>query len=130
MYEAIEAAGLVLVALRGSRTAVYMSTFAHDYESMIYHDLNYLPKYAATGIGLASIANRVSYLFDLQGPSFALDCACSGSLVALHQACQSLISGESDIAIVGGTNLILNPNTTIAMSNLRYDFEVADSYGS
>ncbi|MCJ1475824.1 hypothetical protein MMC13_004488 [Lambiella insularis] len=118
-YEAIEAAGLSLESLRGSKTAVYVATFAHDYESQMLHDTSNIAKYAATGTGLASAANRISYLFDLKGPSFSLDCGCSGSLVALHQACQSLLFGESDMGIVGGTNLILGPNVALTISNLR-----------
>ena len=118
-YEALEAAGMPLESVRGSKTAVYIATYAHDYESMMFYDTSHVAKYSATAVGLASAANRISYLLDLQGPSFALDCGCSGGLVAVHQACQSLILGESDMAIAGGTNLILSPNHTMALNNIR-----------
>lgn len=85
-YEALESAGIPLDSIRGSRTSVFMATFNHDYENIIYRDLTELPKYAMTGTGQALAANRLSYIFDLRGPSFALDTGCSGSLVALHQA--------------------------------------------
>lgn len=72
-----------------------------------------------TGTGTGIIANRVSYNFDLRGASFALDTGCSGSLVALHQACQNLRAGESSMAVVGGTNLLIGPDVMQAMSLSR-----------
>lgn len=119
-YEALESAGIPIENIRGSRTGVYIATFNHDYESIIYRELSELPKYAMTGTGQALAANRISYIFDLQGPSFSLDTGCSGSLVALHQACQSLRSGESEMAIVGGTNLTLSPEVLSPMSNVQF----------
>ncbi|MGB7874916.1 MAG: condensation domain-containing protein, partial [Anaerolineales bacterium] len=64
-------------------------------------------------------ANRLSYVFDLRGPSMAVDTACSSSLVATHLACQSLRNGESDLALAGGVNLILSPELTITFSQAR-----------
>lgn len=72
-----------------------------------------------TGLGTAIAANRVSYTYDLRGASFVLDTGCSGSLVALHQACQNLKARESSMALVGGTNLILAPMMSAAMSLAR-----------
>ena len=118
-YEALEGAGIPLESIRGSRTGVYAATFNHDYDSMIYKDTSDLPKYLMTGTGQALAANRISYLFDLQGPSFALDTGCSGSMVALHQACQSLRHGESEMALVGATNLMLTPEVMMPMSTLQ-----------
>ena len=119
-YEALENAGIPLEKIQGSNTGVYIATFTHDYETMMLKDPQFLPNYLLTGIGQAILSNRISYVFDLKGPSITLDTACSGSLVALHQACQSLRSGESDIALAGGTNLILNPDIMIPMSLLRW----------
>lgn len=119
-YEAFENAGISLERIQGSNTGVYVATFTHDYETMMLKDPQILPSYLLTGIGQAILSNRISYVFDLRGPSITLDTACSGSLVALHQACQSLRSGESDIALAGGTNLILNPDIMIPMSLLRW----------
>ncbi|KAF7879371.1 hypothetical protein EAF04_000567 [Stromatinia cepivora] len=118
-YEAMENAGLSIDSVKGSQTGVYVATFAHDYENMMYHDSISLPKYGMTGVGTAIASNRISYFFDLKGPSISLDTGCSGSLVALHQACQSLRLGETNTSFVGGTNLILSPDTMIPMDNLH-----------
>ncbi|EDO04615.1 hypothetical protein SS1G_07098 [Sclerotinia sclerotiorum 1980 UF-70] len=118
-YEAMENAGLSIDSVKGSHTGVYVATFTHDYENMMYHDSTSLPKYGMTGVGTAIASNRISYFFDLKGPSISLDTGCSGSLVALHQACQSLRLGETNTSFVGGTNLILSPDTMLPMDNLH-----------
>ncbi|CAD6442880.1 62e7626d-0f35-4e4a-b9b1-5f30bfcc7997 [Sclerotinia trifoliorum] len=118
-YEAMENAGLSIDSVKGSPTGVYVATFTHDYENMMYHDSTSLPKYGMTGVGTAIASNRISYFFDLKGPSISIDTGCSGSLVALHQACQSLRLGETNTSFVGGTNLILSPDTMISMDNLH-----------
>ena len=118
-YESTESAGIPIEALKGSNTGVYMATFNHDYEAMMLKDSEISPKYLLTGIGQAILSNRISHAFDLKGPSLTIDTACSGSLVALHQACQSLRTKETDIALAGGTNLILNPDIMIGMSQLQ-----------
>lgn len=106
--------------IAGTKTAVYIAVFADDYSNMLLSDPESLPSHHVTGTGKAIFANRLSYYFDLRGPSLTLDTGCSGSLVALHQACQSIRAGESEQAIVGGTNLLLSPKTTISLS--RYGF--------
>ena len=118
-YEALESAGISLEEIKGSNTAVYIATFAHDYEVLQFRDTLQMPKYTMTGTGTAIAANRISYTFDLRGPSLTLDTGCSGSMVALHQACQSLRTKESDTGLVGATNLILSPEPIAAMSNLQ-----------
>lgn len=105
---------------RGSNTAVYVAVYSRDYDRMMYKDIDQLSKYHTTAAGDAILANRISYTFDLKGPSMTLDTGCSGSMVALHQACQSLRTGECDMALVGGANLILSPDTAVALSSLRY----------
>ena len=72
--------------------------------------------YNATGNSLAMIANRLSYTFDLHGPSLAFDTACSSSLVAVHAACESLKRGECDVAICGGVSLITSPAVTASLN--------------
>ncbi|WQF90272.1 Putative Acyl transferase domain superfamily, phosphopantetheine binding ACP domain, thiolase [Colletotrichum destructivum] len=109
-FEALEAAGLTLDQIRGSKTGVWVGHFTSDYKEMLYRDPDGAPAYAATGLQKTSLANRLSWLWDLRGPSFTLDTACSSSLVALHVACQSLRLGECDMAIVGGSNLLLGPD--------------------
>jgi acyl transferase domain-containing protein len=118
-YEALENAGIRLEDIRGSDAAVFVASFVRDYEMNIFKDTQGIPPYTMTGTGSAIIANRISYLFDLRGASIALDTGCSGSLVALHQACQNLRARESSLAFVGGTNLLLGPDVMQAMSLSR-----------
>ncbi|KAF2262952.1 putative polyketide synthase [Lojkania enalia] len=118
-YEAMEDASIPIDKFKGSATAVYAATFANDYDRMLSKDPNDLTPYHLVGTGSATFANRISHAFDLTGPSVTIDTGCSGSLVAVHQACQSLRSFESDMAIAGGAVLILNPDHMIAMSPLQ-----------
>ena len=97
-----------------------MATVSRDYDRNAYRDPQDLAKYQLTGCGEAITSGRVSYTFDLRGPCFSLDTGCSGSLVGLHLAVQSLRLKETDMALVGGTNLLLSPDMTIAMSKLQY----------
>jgi acyl transferase domain-containing protein len=119
-YEAFEDAGIPVETVRGSKTGVFTAMFTRDYDRNIYKDSLDIPKYHTTGSGEAIIANRISYTFDFKGPSMTLDTGCSGSLVALHQACQSLQTGESSMAIASGVNLILNPDHMFGLSNMQY----------
>ncbi|KAL1957332.1 hypothetical protein VTO42DRAFT_6121 [Malbranchea cinnamomea] len=115
-YEALENAGISLDRIRGSNTSVYVAIFSQDYAQMQFKDMDDLPKYHMTGIGNAIVSNRISYIFDLKGPSVSLDTGCSGGLVSLHQACQTLRTRECDMALAGGVNLMLNPDLMIPMS--------------
>lgn len=108
-YEALESAGLSLESIAGTKTGVFMAHFTSDYKSLIYRDPDIAPVLSATGLQATSLANRISWIWDLRGPSFVVDTACSSSLVALHLACQSIRNGECDTAIVGGCNLLLSP---------------------
>ncbi|UQC80223.1 uncharacterized protein CLUP02_05705 [Colletotrichum lupini] len=119
-YEACESAGVTLDRLRGSQTSVHVGSMSNDYGVIQARDPETMPKYNATGAHAPSIiANRVSYVLDLKGPSVTIDTACSSSLVALHQAVQGLRAGDCDAAIVGGTNLIMDPGPYIAESKLQ-----------
>ncbi|KAI1077405.1 hypothetical protein F5B20DRAFT_583402 [Whalleya microplaca] len=119
-YEALENAGIPLDKIAGSNTGVYIGTSNHDYEHMFWKDPDSLPLYHAVGLSASIMANRISHFFDLRGPSVTVDTACSSTLVALHQACQSIRTGETTQAIVGGTNLILEPGMLIPMSSLKF----------
>ncbi|KAI9163271.1 Polyketide synthase [Paramyrothecium foliicola] len=119
-YEAIENAGLKKEEIDGSNTAVYMGSFVKDYEQICLRDPDWQPKYAATGNGTAIMANRISYAFNLQGPSMTIDTGCSGSLVSVHLAAQSLRSHESSMAIAGGVGLIMTPSTIMPMTALNF----------
>jgi acyl transferase domain-containing protein len=108
-WEALEDAGQVADQLAGSDTGVFVGICGSDYGIRQFAAREAIDRYVATGSGLSIAANRLSYCFDLRGPSVAVDTACSSSLVALHLACQSLRTGESDLALVGGVNLVLSP---------------------
>lgn len=112
-WEALEDAGQVRTALTGSDTAVFVGISTYDYALLQAPHVDGIDVYWGTGNALSIAANRISYLFDLRGPSLAIDTACSSSLVAVHMACQSLRSGESQLAIAGGVNVILSPNAAI-----------------
>ncbi|SPO04420.1 related to lovastatin nonaketide synthase [Cephalotrichum gorgonifer] len=127
-YEALESAGVPAESVRGSKTSVYVATFSQDWETMLLKDTNDLIKYHVLGTHKAIVANRVSYFFDLKGPSVTVDTACSGGLVALHLACQSLKTGESNMAMVSGTNLILSPELMFGMTFLNMLNDDGKSY--
>lgn len=108
-WEAMENAGLPPSSLAGSDCAVYVGISGLDYGTSGLNDLASMTAHSMTGNTLSIAANRLSYVFDLHGPSLAVDTACSSSLVALHHACSSLRSGEAASALVGGVNLLLHP---------------------
>ncbi|WPH02495.1 Hypothetical protein R9X50_00536000 [Acrodontium crateriforme] len=109
-YQALENAGIPLPSVAGSRTGVYVGCFTDDWLSVSSRDPYSNPFYAATGNGLSMLSNRLSWFFDLRGPSMTINTACSSSLYAVHLACQSLKLKESKMAIVGGTNMIADPS--------------------
>ena len=119
VYEAFENGGITLEKVRGSNTAVYIAVTNRDYDRMIFKDTSDIAKYSLTGCGDATLCGRISYTFDLKGAAMTIDTGCSGSMVGLHQACQSLRLGESEMAIVGGTHLLLGPDLSISMSMLQ-----------
>jgi Polyketide synthase modules and related proteins len=114
-WEAMEDAGIVPERLRGTDTGVFVGIGTHDYSIMLWQDPIDDP-YLTTGTGNCIAANRISYLFDLKGPSLSVDTACSSSLVAIHLACQSLWTGESTMALAGGVNLLLLPTVTLGFA--------------
>jgi acyl transferase domain-containing protein/acyl carrier protein len=115
-WEALEDAGIPPLSLAGSKTGVFVSTLADDYGQFIFSDTHRVESYSGTGTAHSIIANRLSYFYDFHGPSLTLDTACSGSLVALHLATQSLQRQETNLVLVGGVNVILTPNSTIFFS--------------
>ncbi len=108
-WETFEDAGVRPRDMEGSNCAVYIGVASPDYGNRFVDDLNAVDPYSATGNTLSIASNRLSYLFDLRGPSVSVDTACSSSLVALHQACQALQSGDAEMALAGGVNLLLHP---------------------
>lgn len=119
VYESLEAAGIPLESLVGSRTGVYVGLMCADYVDHLHKDVDTLPTYAPTGTARSIMSNRISYFFDWHGPCMTIDTACSSSLVAVHQAVQLLRSGDSDVAVAAGANMILGAGQYIAESSLH-----------
>ncbi|WP_233624133.1 type I polyketide synthase, partial [Burkholderia vietnamiensis] len=117
-HEALEHAGIPVDGLKGSRTGVFVGITTNDYANLQLRHGG-IDGYFFTGNPLNTAAGRISYGLGLQGPSMAIDTACSSSLSAIHTASQNLRSGECDLAIAGGVNLILSPDNSIAVSRTR-----------
>jgi acyl transferase domain-containing protein/acyl carrier protein len=115
-WEALEDGGQVPERLAGSDCAVFVGISSTDYANYQFEDPSVGDGYFMTGNAMSVAANRISYFFDLRGPSMAIDTACSSSLVALHQACSSLWGGSSPAAIVGAVHLLLSPFPYIGFS--------------
>ncbi|HZM78681.1 MAG TPA: type I polyketide synthase [Candidatus Limnocylindrales bacterium] len=111
-HEALEHAGIRSHSLRHTQTGVFAGACLSEYGYLASTDLSQVDAWSGTGGALSIIANRVSYFFDLRGPSVTVDTACSSSLVAVHLACQSLRSGDSNLALAAGVNLLLSPAVT------------------
>lgn len=118
-WEALENAGILPEKLAGSSTGVFVGLGNYDYHRLIFKNSQSLGTYSATGAFSSIAANRLSYILDLQGPSLVIDTACSSSLFALHFACKSLQSHESNLCLVGGVSLILSPEPTISYCQSR-----------
>lgn len=119
-WESMEDAGLVPDPVLGANTGVFVGLSTYDYSQIqaSFSDKTSLDAHTTTGSVLSIAANRISYLFNLHGPSFVVDTACSSSLVAVHLACQSLRRGECTSALAGGVNAILTPDTYIGFSRM------------
>ncbi|KGR94823.1 type I polyketide synthase [Burkholderia sp. ABCPW 111] len=115
-WEAFEDAGVRPADMRGRNCGVYVGVASPDYGNRSMDDLNSVDPYSATGNTLSIASNRVSYLFDLRGPSMSIDTACSSSLVALHQAIQALQTGDAELALAGGVNLLAHPFGFVSFS--------------
>ncbi|MGV3526486.1 MAG: amino acid adenylation domain-containing protein [Candidatus Sericytochromatia bacterium] len=107
--ECLEDAGLLPAQLSGSSTGVFLGLSSADYTQQTLHHRDQVDMYTITGAATSVVANRLSYLYDWQGPSLVVDTACSSSLVALHLAAQSLARGECSRALVGGVQILLSP---------------------
>ncbi|CAG7951292.1 unnamed protein product [Penicillium nalgiovense] len=121
-YEGLENAGIPLTKILGTKTSCFVGSFSADYTDLLLRDPECVPMYQCTNAGQsrAMTANRLSYFFDLKGPSVTVDTACSGSLVALHLACQSLQTGDASTAIAAGVNLILSHEFMSTMSMMKF----------
>lgn len=114
VYECFESAGMRMETLAGANVGCYVGNFTADFASMQMKDPDLFTRYTATGMGTTILANRLSHVFDLRGPSFVVDTACSSSLYCLHVACTALTLQECAAAVVAGVNLIQAPEQHIA----------------
>ncbi|MFZ2509532.1 MAG: beta-ketoacyl synthase N-terminal-like domain-containing protein, partial [Gordonia sp. (in: high G+C Gram-positive bacteria)] len=121
-WEALENAHLPASDLRGEPVGVFMGTSTNDYQMLATLGLgegaSETAAYALTGTATSIVANRISYYYDFRGPSVAIDTACSSSLVAVHQAVRSLRSGETNVAVAGGVNMIITPAVTLGFDSI------------
>lgn len=120
-WEALEDGGLPPDSLRGSRTGVFVGMSFYDYgvRALYPRDLGRITPYSGTGNTFSIAAGRISYVLGLTGPSIAVDTACSSSLTAVHLACQSLRTGECDMAMAGGVNLIIEPHAGVSLGRME-----------
>ena len=115
-WEALEDAGQDAIQLEGTPTGVFIGQWLSDFESRLFANPDAVDFYMTTGSGRYAASGRISYCLGLRGPSLTIDTACSSSLTAVHLAVRSLRSGESQLAIAGGVNIILQPQISIAYS--------------
>jgi acyl transferase domain-containing protein/acyl carrier protein len=118
-WAALEDAGQAPLALAGTRTGVFAGVCSNDYATLYARDLDLIDADYGTGNAPSIVANRLSYVLDLKGPSETIDSACSSSLVALAHALSNLRARDCDTAIVGGVNAVLAPESSIYFSHAR-----------
>jgi acyl transferase domain-containing protein len=119
-WEGLERAGYAPSTLRGSQTGIFVGVGANEYAHLLSSEaIDKIEPYFITGNALNAISGRVAFALGLEGPAVAVDTACSSALVAVHQACQALHSGDCDLALAGGVNVLLSPVTVIAASRAR-----------
>lgn len=109
-YEAMESAGESWDSFYGSKTGVFMGNMNLDGYMQPSNDRDFVMPYTGTGSAPSVLSNRISHLLNLKGPSLTVDTACASSMYALHLAVNCLRNGDCDAALVGGMNLILNPD--------------------
>ncbi|KAI1806439.1 hypothetical protein F4811DRAFT_510997 [Daldinia bambusicola] len=120
-YRALENAGIPAEQIRGSRTAVFSASMLEDYTRMVTVDPDNIERTALTGSLVASvIANRVSWYFDLHGPSIHVNTACSSSLAAVDIACKTIQSGDAECALVTSANFLLDPSIVQLLSDQNF----------
>jgi acyl transferase domain-containing protein len=137
VYTALENSGLTMDAVSGTQTGTYVGAFIWDYRDVLIKDIDAPMMYTGSGTIASTLAGRVNWFYDLQGPAMSLDTACSSSMVALHQAVIGLKSGDCDMvspcprcpgvtaadsttmqAIACGANLILSPEMGLELNAL------------
>ena len=121
-YHALEDANLSLDSIKNTNTGVFVGCERNDYPQVLINQglkLEDLDIYFATGNALSALSGRIAYAFDFHGPTQVIDTACSSSMTAIHNACMSLQSGDCDMAIAGGINVLLSPVSNIILSKAK-----------
>ena len=113
-FECFEDAGLRLEDLDGRDIGSFVGNFTDDFTIIQSKDIGMFHRYTATGMGHTMLSNRISHVFNLRGPSFTVDTACSASMHSVHLACKALQSQECEGALVAGVNLIQSPEVSVA----------------
>lgn len=121
-WETLDDAGVPHSVVKQACTGVFIGAFAIDNKAIQLDGDNLFEtdSHTAFGVTMALLSNRISYAFDLKGPSFTVDTACSASMTALHLAVQSLRSGDCDMALVGGANAMMTPHYPVVMSKGQF----------
>ncbi|KAM7200798.1 hypothetical protein V8F33_003729 [Rhypophila sp. PSN 637] len=120
LFDAPFFAGIPIPDVAGSNTGCYVGGFSSDYLYVSGNDIAQQSMYQSTGCGTSMLSNCLSWFFDLRGPSFSIDTACSSSMVALHEACRDILDGTTSMGVVAGSSLILVPNLWRALSSQRF----------
>ncbi len=115
-WETLEDAGIPAGSVSGQRVGVYIGISGSDYAQLQFGDEMLADAYAGVGCALTNSASRISHFLNLRGPALAVDTACSSSLSALHLAASAVRSGECQLALAGGVNIILSPTVTMSLS--------------
>ncbi|XP_077124566.1 mycolipanoate synthase-like [Ranitomeya variabilis] len=118
-YRALEDAGYASETIYGSNTGVFIGLMNRDAESVYNNSPENINHFSGTGTATSIAANRISYCFNLTGPSLSIDTACSSSLVALHYACQAIRQGDCEMAICGGVSCIIEPRIFVALCKAK-----------
>jgi len=118
-YEALLDAYINPTTLAGSNTGVYVGAGIAEYMAMAFSDPDNMTSHTMSGNSLAVIANRVSNIWDLRGPSLTTDTACSSAMTAFHLGCQALKTGDCDVAIVAGVNTLLGASPFIGFTQAQ-----------
>ncbi|KAM6338819.1 phthioceranic/hydroxyphthioceranic acid synthase-like [Podargus strigoides] len=118
-YKALEDAGVPVEAVSGTKTGVFIGLASRDYEVVTSRAVSEINHYDATGTAVSIAANRLSFTFNLTGPSLTIDTACSSFLFALHYALRAIKSGDCEAAICGGVNCIIDPRTFVSLSKSK-----------
>ncbi|XP_063309217.1 uncharacterized protein LOC134609475 [Pelobates fuscus] len=118
-YRALEDAGYPMERVNGTQTGVFIGLMNRDFDVIDNNAAESINHFNGTGTATSIAANRISYCFNLTGPSLAIDTACSSSLVALHYACQAIKNGDCEMAVCGGVSCIIEPRVFVTLSKAK-----------